>query len=266
MAQQKESNRSARARAAEARAAQQAAEKRRQRIINIVAIIGVAAVFLAIVGGAWYASQQTREQAGAVVNPDAAAPTGSLPSDDPHAYGVVIGGAEGAPVLSVWEDFQCPACAQFEVVAGPTLDELAEAGKIQLVARVTTFLDNNLNSDSSRRSASAFGCAVDAGKAKEYKSTVFRNQPTTEGTGWTDEQLISFGEEAGIEGAAFDTFQQCVTDRTYLGWATNSTDAFYSSGAGGTPAVFLNGEPFATEDVLDPEKLDAAIEAAADQG
>ncbi len=263
MAQQKESNRSARAKAAEARAAQQAAEKRRQRLINILAIVGVAVVFIAIVGGAWLSSQQAKEDSGAVVNPDAAAPSGSLPSTDPNAYGVVLGGKEGAPVLAIWEDFQCPACGQFEAAAGANLDKLAADGEILLISRITSFLDTSLNTDHSRRAANAFGCAVDAGKASQYKNTVFANQPASEGDGWTDDQLIGFGEQAGITGDAAATFEQCVADRPYLGWVTNSTDAFYQSGVGGTPSVVLDGEIIETADALDPEKLQAAIDAAA---
>lgn len=264
---QKPSNRTARARAAQARAEQQAAEKRRQRTVNIAAGIGVALVFVLIVGGAWWAAQSGGSDPvdNAEPDPAAAAPAGSLPADDDNAFGVVYGGPDDAPVMEIWEDFQCPACAQFETAAGENLRTLADDGKVQLIYRTTTFLDRNLGTDNSLRAASAYGCAVDAGKGNEFHTEVFANQPQTEGEGWTDEQLISFGQNVGIEGTDFDTFEQCVKDRTYTTWAANSTQEFYDAGVPGTPSIYLNGEVVETTVALDPKSLEKAVNDATKQ-
>ena len=134
---------------------------------------------------------------------------------------------------------------------------------MQLVYRPTAFLDNNLGNDASARATAAWGCAIDAGKVKEYHNTVFANQPEQEGTGFTDEQLLAFADEAGITGDALDTFTSCVADRTYLGWAANSTEAFYSSNVQGTPFALLDGVEVPTETLMDKAALDALVAAAA---
>jgi protein-disulfide isomerase len=196
-------------------------------------------------------------------DPNAPLPTGVLPTEDEHAYGVPYGaGGAGVPVLAIWEDFQCPACGAVEAANGAGIESLADAGKIQLVWRPTTFLDANLGNDASARATAAWGCAVDAGKAKEYHNAVFANQPDSEGNGFTDEQLLSFAGDVGIAGADLETFTQCVTDGTYLGWSANSTDVFYSSSIPGTPFATLNGVEVPTETLVDQAALEALVDAA----
>ena len=261
-------NRTDRQKAAEARAAQIAAEKRRQRMVNIAAIVGVGIVVIAIIGGAWYYSQQTKKDTGAVVNPDAAVPAGAYGPEEPQAYGIPYGSNPEAPRLEVWEDFQCPACGQFEALAGESLRGLADEGTIVLATLPSTSPRPPISPPSSprracfgrrsgrrsRRSAAAYGCAVDAGVGTEYKATVFAAQPQREGDGWTDEQLLEFGTTAGVSEEDYPTFEACYNDRVYLGWAGNSTDAFYSDAIPGTPTVKLDGQEIAIEDVLNRKK------------
>ncbi len=113
-----------------------------------------------------------------------------------------------------------PGCAQLEATMGDQIEQLAEAGKVNLVWRPATFLDPHFasvspNPNSSQRAAAAWGCAIDAGKSAEYHKTVFANQPATEGDGWTDEQLLEFGKQAGLTGEAYTTFETCFNDKTY---------------------------------------------------
>jgi protein-disulfide isomerase len=257
------SSKSAREKAAAARAAAEAAEKRRQRTVNIAIAAVVLIVVGGIIGGALYFSNQTRQESGAVADPSAPIPTGGFPAGEELAYGIPYGSDPEATTLEVWEDFQCPACGAFEAAAGPNLRQLADDGQILLVTRVTTFLDRSLATDHSRRAAAAYGCAVDAGEGEAYKSTVFANQPEREGDGWTDEQLIGYAEQVGIAGDDLATFDQCLTDRVYLPWTTNSTEEFYNNGIGGTPSVFLDGQPVENADVVDPAKLQELIDQAA---
>jgi hypothetical protein len=128
--------------------------------------------------------------------------------------------------------------------------------------RPTTFLDRNLNNTSSAEAVSAWGCAIDAGKAMEYSALVYANQPT-EGAGFTTAQLIDFGVQAGIGGAELETFTQCVEDGTYLGWAVNSTALFYEQNVPGTPTGFLNGLPLDGGQLADQVELQRLVDEAA---
>ena len=248
-----------RERAAQARGEAQASEKRRERIVRIVGGATVVAVMVAIIGIAVYASSTAPSTdasglTGGIVEPDpsAALPSGVLAADSPTPFGVPYGtGSADVPVLELWEDFQCPACGSLELANGAGIAQLAEEGKIQLIYRPTAFLDGNLGNDSSHRAIAAWGCAIDAGKVKEYHNTVYANQPLEEGMGFTEEQLLGFGSELGLTETEFTTFTQCVTDGTYRAWAANTNQEFLAGQIGGTPSGFLNGEPVETKVLAD---------------
>lgn len=256
-----ESAKNRRERAAEARGAMQSAEKRRERIVRIVGGVTVVAVMAAIVGVAVFASSQESNDASSgtagIVDPDPTAPTpkGVLGADSDTPFGVPFGSATGVPVLELWEDFQCPACGALEVANGAGLEQLATEGTIQLVYRPTAFLDSNLGNDASHRTIAAWGCAIDQDKLPEFHNLVFANQPEVEGTGWSNDELIGFGSKAGLTGPELETFTQCVNDGTYLTWAANSTNEFYTNQIPGTPAGFLDGETIDTAILADQASL-----------
>lgn len=268
MAQESGSRR--REKAAQARDAQAATEKRRERMVRIIGAVVVVAVVLAIVGIAVFAKNSGNSSADsstAAPNPSAALPTGVYASGTEYEYGLPTAAVkDGVPTLQLWEDFQCPACGQLEKANGTGIEKLAADGKINLVYRPTTFLDNNLKNDASKRATSAWGCAVDAGKALEFHNYLFANQPANEGDGWTDEQLLQFGSNIGLTGDSLKTYQDCYNTRKYLNWAVNSTDVFNSSGIGGTPSGFLNGNEIDIKTLADQAALEQAIADAAAGG
>lgn len=253
-----------RAKAEAARNAANAGEKRRERITRIVGAVVVVVVVLGIIGVAVIARNSSSDASGggassATADPSAAAPVGTFPTDDPYAYGVPFNTASGVPVVEIWEDFQCPACQALEKANGAGIEKLASEGKIQLIWRPTTFLDRNLQNDSSVRASAAWGCAVDAGKAKEYHDTIFANAPATEGDGFTDVQLLSFATASGITGAELDTFTSCLDAGTYQPWALNSTQVFYDANIPGTPLVKIDGNEIDASIVADPAKFEQAV-------
>ena len=246
----KTSQKTTRERAAEAKAKADAEARRRDNRNRLIGGVIVVALIVLIFGGVWF----SKKDSGSSAAPDSSA---ALPAGvDPVTYGVPFGtGTEAVPQLQLWEDFQCPACKQLEDTNGKGITDLATAGTIRLLWRPTTFLDVNLKNDSSARAAAAWGCAVDAGKAHEYHTTVFANQPT-EGVGYTDEQLLTFGKDAGLAGAAYDTFSTCVADQKFTGWVTNSFNLFSSEAVPGTPAGYL---------VLGDKKTEVPAATMADQ-
>ena len=92
---------------------------------------------------------------------------------------------------------------------------------------------------------------------------MYANQPVKEGDGYSRETLIGFGSEVGISGADAATFEQCVNDGTYLGWAANSTKIFYDSNLPGTPYATLGGAELGLDVLSDAAKLEAAVASVA---
>ena len=237
--------------AAAARAEAVKAEKARQRRTSILIGLGLLVLIGLIIGAVVYNNSQTPAPTASITlpapDPAAALPKSVLPSTDATAYGVPYGTASAnVSTVQVWEDFQCPFCAQFEATQAPALQKLAADGKVFLVYRPTIFLDSRYpqSNQSSARATRAWGCAIDGGVGEKYHTTVFANQPPPEkeGTGYTDAQLLQFGKDAGLEGATYDTFASCVTNNTYLGWVSNSQQAFKDNAIPGTPTVLLDGK------------------------
>lgn len=225
------SKKTAREKAAEQRAALEAAERRRDRAVRL-SIAGVVLLVLAGIAGAVLWSTRADE-----VPTNVALPTGV----ESTASGAPAGTAT-TPVIDIYEDFQCPACATFEEQFGPTLTQIIDEGKARVNFHPMNFLDRNLGNDSSTLAGSAFGCAINAGKTVEYHSAVFAAQPVGEGTGYTKEQLKAIGAEVGIQGADLETFNSCVDDITFGDWVSASNTEAGNRGVTSTPTMYLNDE------------------------
>jgi protein-disulfide isomerase len=246
---------STREKAAEARAAAQAAERRRERMIRIIGGIAVLAV-VGIIIGIGIANSGDDGGSNGTPSADSPLPTG-ITADT--GYGFQVNTAADKPSVEIFEDFQCPACAQFEQTYGPLIQQEAADGNIQLTYRIMTFLDNNLNSDHSLRAANALGCSIDAGAGEPYHNTIYANQPAQEGAGWTDDQLKQFGADVGITGEAKTTFDQCVDAGTYEGWAQLSNQAAFDAGVTGTPTVQVNWQTIPDSALASEQALKDAL-------
>jgi len=250
--------------AAAARNAAVGGDKKRERVMRIVGAAVVLVVVAAIIVIAVVAKNSSKTPVVTpTADPNAAIPTSVFAGNSKYAFGVPFGtGIAKVPVLELWEDFQCPSCEAVETANGAGIEALASTGKVKLIWRPTTFLDKNLNNDSSARATAAWGCAIDAGKAQQYHNAIYANPPATEGIGFTNDTLMGFAGDAGIEGAALDKFKTCFDAQKYLSWSANSTEAFYKSGAKGTPYGVLNGKPLDNAVLADKARLDAAVAAA----
>ncbi len=268
MAKETISAKDARNAAAAARAEAKAAEQARERKVRIIGGL----VVLLVMGGLLAIPLIAGKNKGPDTNASAAVPLGVTKD----TYGVKVGSAWTAPnadkipLLQIWEDFQCPACAQLEVNSGAAINKLVDAGSVRLELRPTIFLDDKLrgqnvtagNPDSSKAATMAFGCAVDAGKGKDFHSGVFANQPPTEGQGFSTALLTQLAQKTGITGADLTTFSDCLSNRKYEGWVNNSFDRFSKEGVTSTPSGILNGKELTGEQLFNPDELTKLVLAA----
>jgi protein-disulfide isomerase len=139
---------------------------------------------------------------------------------------------------------------------------LAREGKISLVYHIKNFLDDNLRNDSSTRAANGVFCAADAGKFQEYHDQVFPNQPANEGDGFTDAQLRTFAENAGVTGDALSTWQTCFDAAKYTDYVNSVETQSFEDGVRGTPTVRIDGTVVDLSTIASPELLTKAVEDA----
>lgn len=154
---------------------------------------------------------------------------------------IPVGAADAPSTLTVWEDFRCPACAQFENALRETIHELEEAGQIKTEYHLATIIDGNMGGSGSLRAANAAACAQDAGKFAPYHDVLYMNQPPEPDDAFADNgRLIELAGK--VEGLDTPAFRGCVKEGKHDGWVKKSNDAFRAGGFSGTPTVQLNGE------------------------
>jgi protein-disulfide isomerase len=199
-------------------------------VIASIVIIGiVAAVIIGSRGGSSSAAAADSPPKGAVsASGGIVANTGAVKA--------------GAPVIDLYEDFQCPNCGELEKSFGSQFAAVAKSGQAKVVYHMMSFLDVNLNNDSSSRAANAAACAADQGKFDAYHDAVYANQPAKEGAGYTDAQLEQFASTAGITGSGLSAFKTCVAKKTHMAYVQAVETASGKAGVTGTPTVKLNGK------------------------
>ncbi|MFD5213194.1 DsbA family protein [Microbacterium sp. NPDC058345] len=161
------------------------------------------------------------------------APQGEIINSETGA----ISFGDGDDTVAVYVDFMCPICNDFEQQYGEALKQAAEDGKITLEYHPISILDRfSQGSEYSSRSAGAVFCVAEDSPSKtlEYMETLFTNQPAENTTGLTDEQLATYAEEVGADGAA-----SCIADGTYGKWGVAQAKQHEIAG---TPTVEVNGK------------------------
>ena len=153
-------------------------------------------------------SPATTQSAGSITPPD---------GDAQRAWITVPGTPNaGAIIVDVQFDYQCPYCAHLENTFVTVFEALSDRGDIVLRYHTRTFLDNALGNDASTRAAIAAACVdyADNTKYAAYHNQIFQNQPSQEGTGYTDDRLtMVFTAAVGLTGGALDAFNTCYSGR-----------------------------------------------------
>lgn len=186
------------------------------------------------------------------------------------------GADDGAAVVKVYLDFQCPGCKAFEDANGDTLTRLAEDGSIIFEYEPVAILDRmSGGNEYSTRSSNMISCIADSGQTDlipEVSLALFAQQPGEGETGMEDDQLLSIAESAGVDlDAAVNvedsaTVRDCVTNVGFDRYVENTTqNALNDEGLEGTPYITIDGEPY-TGEWADREAFAADLIRASSQG
>ncbi|MDB1088608.1 thioredoxin domain-containing protein [Streptomyces sp. ACA25] len=184
----------------------------------------------------------------------------SLPAASPISQGQ----AEAPATLTVYEDFRCPACAQFEGAFKDTIRDLEKEGKLRTEYHSVTIIDEGRGGTGSMNAANAVACARDEGRFTEYHDALFAHEADEAADPFADKNLL-LELAGGVEGLDTDTFRGCVMDGAHEGWVERLHEDFLEAGHAGTPTILLNGDSIFGDpaDPLTPDRLRERVEKIA---
>ena len=149
----------------------------------------------------------------------------------------------GQPVrVTIFQDYNCVHCAEFETKYGEEIQKLVEDGTITLEIRNLTFLDRSSpTAYSARTAAAAYSVAnqVSTSNFLNYQREIFSHQ----GTGDMNNQQIA--DIASKYGASIGSDMNEDKWRPFVD-VVNAESA--SNGIQGTPTVFVDGDQYTSND------------------
>ncbi|MEU1467740.1 thioredoxin domain-containing protein [Streptomyces sp. NPDC005761] len=244
-----EGKRAARDRLNQQRELARARERRRRTLIVSAAVVGI--LGLAAVVGLIAANTGGKGDKDKASGP-AVAPSGATGKD---SLAIPVGADDAPSTLTVWEDFRCPVCAQFENAFRDTIHQMEQSGQLKVEYHFATLIDGNMGGSGSLKAANAAACAQDAGKFPAYHDVLYSNQPPESDDAFGDNsKLIDLSKK--VEGLDTPAFRGCVEDGAHDTWVEKSNTAFENGGFQGTPTALLNGES------IFPKKGDEPITVA----
>jgi protein-disulfide isomerase len=215
---------------------------RRRRALVQTGVIGGTIVVLAAIAASIVFGART---AGEVAKPTSPSDT-SIP--ELSGTSLTIGpdyvrlGAEDARItLSLYEDFSCPHCQDYEAAIGATLDDLVATGDVAVQyhpIRIVTSYGN--------RAGSAATCVAEGQPTRwsDVHASLFTLHDVTTDS-WSNARLRDHLVEEGISDEAT---LECIAEGRYENWIDANTAAAREAGATSTPKLMINGEPSETLD------------------
>jgi protein-disulfide isomerase len=223
-----------RQKANEIRREKERAERRRRAVIQVGIIVGALLVVAAIVAVVIFASRG----ASTVNVPKASASITVDGTEVPlevRDHRVRIGPEDASVVVSLYEDFSCPHCQEYEAVVGDTLEELVTLGDVAVEFHPIRFVTNYGN-----RAGSAATCVAVGAPEKwlEVRSGLFSMHDTST-DGWSNDQ---YRELLANQGITDEDVLDCVGEGRYVTWIDQNTAAATEAGITGSPTLLINGE------------------------
>jgi len=187
-------------------------------------------------------------------------PIAITPLSRPQANGLAMGNPNASVRIDVWEDFQCPRCAEFtRDVERKIIDTYIAPGTVYYVFHQFPFIDNQVGGKESKQAANASMCANEQDRFWDYHDILFTNW-AGEGEGsFSDKRLTAFAEMLGLD---MNAFSSCLKADRHKAEIDKDYQAGYSAGVRGTPSVFVNNVEVSPGFVPTYDQMVQAIEAA----
>lgn len=158
-----------------------------------------------------------------------------VPADTAGFRGYILG-SDSAPVeITMYADYQCPGCANFDIVTFPDVrTRLIQTGLVRW--RYRDFPLSSIH-QYARLAQHAAACANDQGKFWPMHTLLYEGQSDW-ATGGAQKQ---FRKYAGIVGLDVDAYDACMASGKYAGRIEASYQEGEALGVGGTPMFFIGG-------------------------
>ena len=228
-----------------------------RRVLLIAAAVGgaaILAVVLILVASSGSSKTTTSVSTGASGSTDPTALFAGIPQQ-----GDTVGKASAPATMLVFEDPQCPYCAQWSLVTLPTVvDQFVRTGKLKLTYRGIAIIGPN-----SIKGLQAVFAAGQQDKLWNFSEALYEMQGQ-ENSGWiTDDVIVSAAKSAGADGAAILAASPSNAVTAQLAQATSEAKTYQVRG---TPTFVLEQPPAMPQQLnvtsLDPGVFSAELQAA----
>jgi protein-disulfide isomerase len=179
----------------------------------------------------------------------------------------------GVVDITIFVDYLCPICGEFEQVNGRAISDLVSSGAATVELHPIAFLDNRSQGTRySTRATNAAACVANYTPDSffMFHNLLFANQPAENTPGLDDTTIIGLATQAGanaqvadcIDGGDFVDWVAAKTERALSGAVViNNADPSFT-GVTGTPTVLINGVPFQYSYPFNSAEFLGAVQAA----
>lgn len=223
---------------------EQANRRKKERKILVISAVGllVVALVVGVLVQVWRSNRAPEVAVGSANGFAAVQVQDGVP--------IKLGKAGAKTTLTVYSDFLCPHCQDFEKAFGETIRQHQDDGSLTLETVPMSFI-----SAQSVAMTNAYACAADRGVGQEYYSGLFSNSSLQ----WSDDQLVALGEQ--VKPGMGEAFQTCVTRKQQQSFVDSMSKYAEEKKVESTPTVFLDGEKVELQG-LTPQALEEKINSA----
>ncbi|MDD5377340.1 MAG: thioredoxin domain-containing protein [Candidatus Gracilibacteria bacterium] len=147
----------------------------------------------------------------------------------------VFGAPSSKVQLTIFADYECPACIFFEKTVGQELyEKYVQTNKINITYKNFP-LPQHKNAE---RDALAALYALSEGKYWEFSLEMYALEDQKKGDKVTDEERIALGKKVGLDPGEM---QKSLDEGWYLNQIAKEKREGEAMGLEGTPSIYLNG-------------------------
>jgi protein-disulfide isomerase len=165
---------------------------------------------------------------------------------------------DDVPLISIFIDYSCPACKQFEEIHSSLLRTWLESGTVNVAYHPISFRDaQTAGQRYATRAANSAACVANFAPDSffDYSELLLASQPVPpESVSLSNNQLIELAE-AVVPSALAEDITQCIKDETFSDWVGDATRRAMQTGpvpvknaeiplVTGTPTVLVNGKQY----------------------